>query len=121
MPTYQEHVFTMDLAALQAAGDSYSGDFMIGGPLPDDSVTMGSQIEVLDALAGPGLTKATATINLGPGSRPPCDLVADLMSIGMYRCGGQQYRLQVFLEGCMMDALTAGALKVAIFYGEFAA
>ena len=102
---------TLTLAQLQAAGYTSGGDFAIGIPLPTDAVIIGTQIDVAQALASPSLITASATVF---ASAPP--LQADLMTLGSYQSGGQQFYLSVKLVGDTMAALTAGNITATVFY-----
>lgn len=119
MGKYFTQSMSADLAMLQGAGWGDSGDFLMGPALPKDSIVLGMQIDVTEALAGPGLTGARATINLWPGSVTQTEVRADLMVVNQYESGGQQFRLQVWLDGCTMAQLTAGSLSAAVFYDQF--
>jgi hypothetical protein len=83
----------------------------MGNSLPVGTIILGAQISVTEALVGPGLTSAKATI-----FSPPTDLVADLTLVDVYVTGRQQMILSVSLAGCYMDLLTAGALTAVVYY-----
>jgi hypothetical protein len=115
------HVTSFDLAALQATGWTYEADFILTPALPATSVVLGAQITTTEALAGPDLVAARAEVNLYSGPATISNMSADLMTLGSYNSGNQVYRLQVYVTGCMMQSLTAGALTVTLFYEDYTA
>ena len=102
---------TLTLAQLQAAGYTSGGDFPIGVALPTDAIVISIEIDVTQALASPNLISASATAFAS--SAPP---QADLMTLGSYMSGGQQFTLSVKLVGDTMASLTAGAITGTVFY-----
>lgn len=102
---------TLTLAQLQAAGFTSGGDFAIGAALPTDAIVIGMEVNVTQALAGPTLTAASATIF---AAAPPVQ--ADLTTVGLYQSGGQQYYLSIKLTNDQMALLTAGGLTATVYY-----
>jgi hypothetical protein len=119
MAKYKSQVVNMDLATLQASGYTFEADYFMGPALPTDCALIGTQIDVSQVLAGPGLANAYATINLAPGSLAEDEIHADLMTSGAHESGGQRYRLQVFTPGCPMQFLTAGTFVATLFYDQY--
>lgn len=119
MAKYQSQSLLLTLSALQAAGNATAGDFLIGAPLPSDCIVLGATVVVATALAGPGLTKAVATVGLSSDSPRTGQVVANLLVVGSYDDGGQRYLVSVALKGCTMDALTAGSITATVYYDQF--
>ena len=119
MPKFQSQSLVLDLATLQAAGGTTEGDFNLGLALPDDSLFLGVEVVVTTALAGPGLTKATATVGQSSDSPLEGEVEANLMIAGTYGDGGQRYLVSVTLQGCTLDALTAGLITATVYYDQF--
>jgi len=119
MAKYKFQSLTLNLATLQGAGNTSSGDFPIGSPLPSDCIVLGVTVTVSTALAGPGLVSASATVGLAPDSPRLGQAAADLMTVGVYDDGGQRYLASVVLHGCTLQDLTAGQITVFVYYDQF--
>jgi len=119
MGKYKSQALTLNLAALQEAGNASEGDFNLGAPLPADCLVVGLEVVVTEEFQGPGLVSAKATVGLAPDSPRTGQLAADLMTVGSYDDGGQHYLVSVAFQGCTLDALTSGLLTATVYYDQF--
>ena len=109
----------LQLADLQEAGNTLGGDFLMGDPLPNDALIVGTKIITAIAFAGDGLTTATARIGLSPNQPSQYTVTGDLTTVGSYVSGGQQFQVSILLTSCLMNALTAGELYAIVYYTRF--
>ena len=120
-----KHGIHLQLADLQAAGNTPGGDFLMGDPLPNDAQILGTRIITVTALTGINeftgvqLTAATARIGLAPDQPSQYTVVGDLFAVGTYTSGGQQFQVSIKLTGCMMNELLTGEMYAVVYYDRF--
>ena len=115
MAKFLTQSISLALEQLQAAGNAAGGDYSMGASLPADCLITGSEINVTDALTGPGLVTATATFirnTVNPA-------MADLTIPGTYQSGGLQVTLSIALVGCTMAQLLTGGLTALLYYDRY--
>lgn len=120
---------TISLASLQSIGALAIATFNIGAVLPANARILGTEISVVQALVGLGLSAAIATIQSSGDVAGSLVAGAALLSTGFIggngtnqylSRGGGQITAIITLIGTLFSSLTAGVLTVNIFYSVVA-
>jgi len=115
----------ISLATLQGAGAVLTATFNVGSTLPTNARLLAAEINVTQAFAGTGFATAVATLQGGSDaagtirastSIAATGLVAPVGSNPYLSRSGQQIKVTVTLTGCNLNALTAGAFTVNVYY-----
>lgn len=113
------------LASLQNLGALLTGTINVGSALPANARVLATEVEVTQALAGTLLTAATISLQATSETAGALQGSVSIRVVGTFSPagsnpypsrGGQQIQATFLLVGLFLNALTAGALKVRVFY-----